>query len=467
MKKNSIRILLLALAACLTFAACDTSSSTSDSESSTDCAITAVTLGTLLRTINTVSPNTGADTTYTVNVTGSLYPMYIDQVNNRIYNADSLPVGTRIDKVVFSTLTSSGSLAIQSLVTGTDTTFSATDSTDFRKMRVVRVYSSSGALSRLYDMEVNIHREEGDSLVWKQTAAAPASALASFTKSHLLNLGTTLYAFGQKADGSVSLSLGSTATGQFDAGTDLAAIDGQALNVRSVQLLGTTFYALAGNALVRSTDGASWEKTGTDGLLALAGTSTDSLYAVNADHRMVATADGTTWTAQKADTDGEWPLADYAAAYCPTHTNKSISSLIFAGYSSQQQPSVWKHDIDAQGTYTFAWNYLPQTEELNEVGFPTVADPSLLSYDDGLVLVGRTAEGKVVLYRSSDIGRTWVSGEYTAPSAAAAASLSATVDADHYIWIVCGGTGEVWRGRINRLAWKDENKLIFKSHKRF
>ncbi len=461
MKKISTRIFLLALAACLSLAACDTTS-TSDTTSSSDCAITGVTLGTLLRTINSVSPTTGADTTYTVNVTGSLYPMYIDQLNNRIYNVDSLPVGTQVDKVVFSSLTSSGTLAIQSLYTGNDTIFSATDSTDFRKMRVVRVYSSDGQLSRLYDMEVNIHNEEGDSLVWKQTAAAPASTLAAFTKSRLLSMGTTLYAFGEKADGTVSLVTGSGESGQFSAGTDLAAIDGAALNVRSVQLLGTTFYALAGSALVRSADGTVWEKTGTENLAALAGTSADSLYALTAEGRMVATADGAAWTAQQADA-GEWPLGDYSSALCPTHTNKSISSLIFAGYCPQQQPCVWKHDIDAQGIYTFAWNYLPQTEELNEVAFPIVADPSLISYDDGLVLVGRSAEGKAVLYRNSDIGRTWVSGEYTAPAMAAATSLSATVDANHFIWIICGGTGEVWRGRINRLAWKDENKLIFKN----
>ncbi len=466
MKKISIRILLLALAACLSFAACDSSSSISDSESSSDCAITAVTLGTLLRTINTVSPNTGADTTYTVNVTGSLYPMYIDQLNNRIYNADSLPVGTQIDKVVFSTLKSSGTLAIQSLSTGTDTLFSATDSTDFRKMRVVRVYSSDGQLSRLYDMEVNVHHEEGDSLVWTKTAAASASDLAAFTKSRLLSVGTTLYAFGEKSDGTVSLALGSSESGQFSASTALASIDGAALNVRSVQHLGTTFYALAGTSLVRSADGTTWEKVGTENLVALAGVSADSLYALTAEGHMVATADGTSWTAQQTDTDGEWPLADYATALCPTHTNKSISSLIFAGYCTQQQARVWKHDIDAQGTYTFAWNYLPQTEELGEVAFPTVADPSLLSYDDGLVLVGRTTEGKAAIYRSSDIGRTWVSGEYTTPAIAAATSLSATVDANHYIWIVCGGTGEVWRGRINRLAWKEDNKLIFKSQRR-
>ena len=31
-----------------------------------------------------------------------------------------------------------------------------------------------------------------------------------------------------------------------------------------------------------------------------------------------------------------------------------------------------------------------------------------------------------------------------------------TVDDDNYIWIICGGTGKTWRGRLNRLGWADK-----------
>ena len=28
-------------------------------------------------------------------------------------------------------------------------------------------------------------------------------------------------------------------------------------------------------------------------------------------------------------------------------------------------------------------------------------------------------------------------------------------DDDNFIWVVCGGTGQVWRGRLNRMGWTD------------
>ena len=27
-------------------------------------------------------------------------------------------------------------------------------------------------------------------------------------------------------------------------------------------------------------------------------------------------------------------------------------------------------------------------------------------------------------------------------------------DDENYIWLYCNGTGQVWRGRLNRLGWK-------------
>jgi hypothetical protein len=34
-------------------------------------------------------------------------------------------------------------------------------------------------------------------------------------------------------------------------------------------------------------------------------------------------------------------------------------------------------------------------------------------------------------------------------------AVSAFSDKDNFIWLICSGTGEVWRGRLNRLGWKD------------
>ena len=59
------------------------------------------------------------------------------------------------------------------------------------------------------------------------------------------------------------------------------------------------------------------------------------------------------------------------------------------------------------------------------------------------------------LYVSRDYGRTWKADEWKKPYLTGVTAISAAVDADQYLWLVCSGTGTVYKGRINRLGWKD------------
>jgi hypothetical protein len=111
----------------------------------------------------------GKDSLYVVTVTGRFYPMSIDHYSERIFNVDSLPYGCDAAKVTFTTLGASGTLAINSLSQqDVDTFFVATDSTDFSKPRKVTVYAYDGLASRTYNMEVRVHKEDGDSFVWER-----------------------------------------------------------------------------------------------------------------------------------------------------------------------------------------------------------------------------------------------------------------------------------------------------------
>ena len=145
--------LLILVASC-------SSESTFETDVTNDCLITAATMGGLKRTV-TQKNAAGKDTTYVVNLTGALYPLYIDQLNNRIYNADSLPVGTHVEKTVFSAFNATGTVLIKSLHTDADTMFVMTDSTDCSVPRQLTVYSSDGLSRRTYRLEVNLHKEEG------------------------------------------------------------------------------------------------------------------------------------------------------------------------------------------------------------------------------------------------------------------------------------------------------------------
>ena len=468
MKRITIWALAAGLLAGTALTSCDTSSDTTDTTTN-DCAVTAVTLGTLKRTVETKSASTGNDTTFTVNVSGSLYPMSIDQLNNRIYNADSLPTGTNADRTVFSTFTASGTVAIRSLSDGKDTLFVQTDSTDCRTPRTLRVYSADGTMQREYTLEVRVHKEEADSFVWSRLQADAASPTASYTASRLLCSGTTLCLFGTKADGTSSLSRASVADGAFGDEATITSANGEAIDVRSIQLMGGTFWAMAGERLVASATGTGvWNDVNTGVAIAsLIGATADSLYAVTADSRIVASADGVNWSAQTAGTDGTLPASHMASAAGTSHTDAGITTIVWLGRDAQGNTSVWKHDIDSHADHTFPWVNIPQTEELRGYGCPALSQPALVAYDGGVVLLGITDGAQASpLYASADLGRTWKSTTYRSPSIAAPASIAATVDGTQHIWVVCGGTGEVGRGRINRLGWTDDPKTILKTHRR-
>lgn len=454
MKKISFKCLVAAIIASLTMSSCDT---TNDSEytPSRDCLITAVTMGTLTRTVHTKDAQ-GQDSTYTVSVNGALYPIYIDQLENRIYNADSLPVGTNVDKVAFTTFTAKNSVVIKSLTTGNDTLFSATDSTDFSQQRTFKVYSEDLLSTREYTMELRVHREEADTFAWQRMAEGTFLPVASFVESRTLCLDRSLYVFGQLSDGNAQVVMTNTQQPDFSSAILLPNVAGQAINARSVQYFHGAFYALAGNRLVRSATGTdNWSEVHSElnpDMLATA--YGDSLYAL-ADGKLYATADGTQWTQCLTDTPNALPQTQITAAAQSQRIDPQTVSVIMTGQRGGE-PVVWRHDVDLLGSYVYPWINLPQTEELGDYACPLLHSTNLTAYDNAVVLTGVTDTHEVApLYVSRDYGRTWKADEWKKPYLTGVTAISAAVDADQYLWLVCSGTGTVYKGRINRLGWKD------------
>ena len=109
MKKLSIVVTILSMLISSGLTSCNIDSSTTTSYDGNHCAITYMTLGTLLRESH-ITTSRGTDSTYMTTFSGSMYPLYVDQYKGEIYNPDSLPLGTRVDKVVFSTISHDGIL---------------------------------------------------------------------------------------------------------------------------------------------------------------------------------------------------------------------------------------------------------------------------------------------------------------------------------------------------------------------
>ena len=473
MTKHSIWALALGLCAGTALEACssdETAESTLDT--SNDCVITSATLGTLKRIV-TVS---GEEKTYTV--TGGAYNLYIDQLSNKIYNPDSLPTGTCTNKLVFSSsngIVGSGALKLVDLTSNSEIAYTYTDSTDFSRERKLIVYSANGAKKRTYTVDIRVHKEESDSLEWRTVASASTNAVAGFVKSRALCAGSTLYVFGEATDGTASVVASPLASPRFDTASPLTAATGKGIDVRSLQYFKNKFYALDADGTLLSAADPAGTFTSCEAnrpFTALVGTCTDSLFAVS-DGKMYWTADGTAWNESATDTEGHLPVSNVAASMQQSRVDSKSGILLAvgneaAGESGQQGAvALWKLDVDHTGGYSTPWMYMPQTEELDTLGCPSLLSQSLFPYDQGTVLTGLTKDRTLApFYMSQDNGRTWQPYTIAAPALASGTtltSLATAVDSDQYMWVVCSGPGIVFKGRINRLGWTEEQTTFNRS----
>lgn len=453
MTKHSLVGLLLALLFAAGLTACDTESAY-DYTVSTDCMVTGVTLGGIQRTVHYSRPD-GSDSTNTYTVTGALYPMSIDQVNNRIYNLDSLPMGSDVSKVTFKLFNVTGVCAIRSLVDGKDSTFVMTDSTDFTRARNIKVYSADGTYSRDYSLEVRVHNEEGDSMNWTKVGAADA-ALARLTNTQAVATADgRICVFGLDGERPVA----ATTNAASPAGWTVAALNyraGYMPETRGVVNFKNRLYALTadGTPVSAATPEDEWTPVGaTEKLVALTGATPDSLLALTAEG-FAASADGVNWVKTQADTPEMLPSKVTGAVCLPSRTDDKMTSVVVTG-EKDGNPVVWKRDFDTTGDDAYMWLYYPATSE-NTYYLPQLKQASLAPYDGEAWFVGRADDAdKASFYISRDFGRTWKPRSFTGVDFGNASALSTCVDAAQGLWVICEGTGNVWRGRINRLGWAD------------
>lgn len=385
-----IKTIYLMLAAMVVCSSC-LSSSDSDVTLYNDAVITSFTLGTVKRHLHTTT-SAGNDSVVTTTVAGSGYKFNIDQVNRRIYNSDSLPVGCDVSRVLCTIGTyNSGAVVIE----GTDsaatlTYYSSTDSIDFSQPRTLHVYASDGSAMSKYTVEVNVHQEDGDQFVWQQTA-----------------------------DDWIPLPYAS----QLPAGIK--------------QLLGSC---------------------------------TSEMYALSDDNRlMVSTDGGQHWQEDLLDDDASLlPVRDLSLVSYPLFLSDSTDYVVLVGnrstddYPQEQTAMVWRKIVDygskaPQGR----WAYVERTDN-NRLALPRLQGLAIVRYDDSILAFGGAGIGALqhapwtTIYQSRDNGINWQAASlYQMPAGfdTAASKVDATVDEQNNIWLRCTGTGQEWRGRLNRLGW--------------
>lgn len=443
MKKPIAFVVMSALA--LTFLA-SCGDDNKSSELSSDCAINAIVLGNLSRIYHTYLDN-GKDTSYSITVPGAAYPLHIDQINRRIFNSDSLPVGTAVNKVYFTTFNADGIVSYR-LESGKDTLYSIKDTLDFTSPRIFTIFASDGSGSRSYTIDIKIHNADPDAYSW--VAASPAdNDVAKLESMRMIAKDGQLYLWGSKNGTNVVMTRKTGEGVALWTKKDISGTDG--LQTKSINLFKGKFVSISESGLVESENGADWTETATslvpDRILA----ADEELY-ITVSGKIYSSSDLKSWKEEKADNSTAFlPTENIYSAVLPAVNNPNIENIVCVGYLDGKT-ETWKKEMNKVYPEDNAWSYYPTTEETPRT-LPYLKGFNMMKYDGKLFCAGINGD-TVNVYTSADGARAWK--KVKVPTMVPAQTgkpteIFMTPDDDNHIWLVCSGTGTLWKGYLNRL----------------
>lgn len=443
-----------------------------------DCAISSFSVTTAKQNTFVKTSDGLRDSLVVKELTLSNYKFYIDQINGKIYNPDSLPCGVDAKKLLCSVSNSSaGLVVIKKEKSDSLDYFSSTDSLDFSVDREVQVVSNSGLSVKKYTVHVNVHKEQADSFAWHATPICAELKTMQAIKTAAVNgklilLGT---------DGNTTIVYTNNGTQwtkcETNLGHNLAADAYKSLVTKDDYV-----YISDGGNIVRTNDGKTWDIMGTaTDVTRLVAASRYSLYGYATDGRLMTSKDnGATWAV--AEIDDELSLMPYGETtyasveiegYAKTDRVMLFGTRDAATYPNDKYLTIWgKIDEAAENSENQPWAYYGVSADNNHAA-PLLSGISAVAYDGGVYMMGQE-EGKAPkFYKSLDNGITWREdtatvmlptnfNENATNAITANGTYALTVDKNKSLWLVNASNGMTWRGRINRLGWAKEQTAFEK-----
>ena len=469
--KNLFQTLVFVMSASLLLTAC----LKKDDEETTyysDAAITSFQLGTVKRMM-TVKRSDGTDSTYWTSYAAGGYNFYVDQMNNVIYNPDSLLKGTKVSRMLCNITTYRNGVAYY---VRNDSLFmySSADSLDFSDSLRLRVYANDAKTSRDYVVKVRVHQEEGDSMNWTELTPSVQAGFKTAKAMKAVAAGGRMFVFARQADGTHVYSTSDGMTW-----TEGTTVLGDSAWMSAVTT-GGQLYTLYGGQLWTSVDGSSWSILAqADGKERLAAAGSKDLYAIATDGRIEAfSVDNTAWRQEDADDEWTWmPREDLTYVVMPIAGNSKAERVVVMGnrkldeYAKDTIALVWNKISEyTQGSHTYNWMRTTNIDVLSNENMPRLTGVAMAAYDGDLIAIGGQPKGDTkatafgAFYRSKDKGIIWrADKQLKVPEGFSADDVfTFCTDEDQFIWLFSGKTGTLWKGRHNRLGWNTVEKAYFR-----
>jgi len=388
-------------------------------------------------------------------INGKKYKFSIDNLNSLIYNQDSLPYlsDTLMSNFLVDTFTVAGYVAHN------DSLFSAPVYTDLRgaingKGEIVfKVYAIDQVTTRNFKLNVNIHKQDPDSLVWKQMGGIPQQLQRANmgSKVKAVTTGDALYIY----DYSNLQNIKVYSTFTYDPTNYIwneQSVRGLTTNAKMSDIVSFNeklYVATEEGDVYYTSDGASWQKdeslSGNIG--ALIASSSVSLMGISEGNEgksfCYTDIDASAWTLGEKVPES-FPTENISYSAQTTSTGVEKVTLVGMPLSNDTELVPW---------FTFlgdGWAEL-NTESMY---CPVIENASLMYCDNYFYIFG---SGLDVVYTSIS-GLVWkkVTSKFMLPKEMSGQqNYAMAIDADQFIWIVISenGANQVWRGRINKLGF--------------
>ncbi len=401
---------------------------------------------------------------------GKDYKFTIDQLRNYIYNVDSLPVGADsiIDRILIKTIEHSG-LAITSGLN--DTIFNMADSVNLSEPIQLKVHALDGITIRIYTIQVNVHKQDPDSLIWHEMESLPVSPVTGKPRSVILNEDLYVYTSPTTAYRS---SISNPSVLQWDHVT----VNGLPADAKLTSLINfdnQLYLTTESGKALYSANGTDWQEMDMQGMQMVtfvAGIPEDNVTGSpkalagifvkeGNNHFCTKSIEGTEWVKGEEPIPANFPIEDI---YSTVFTNANgIEQVVVVGNTPEAS------DVTAPWFTMDGLSWVDMSEGA-AIPCPGMRNPSIMYYGDMFYVMG----GEFDTIYSSIVGLAWYKseGKFRYPIVKVVENgendteiikeenvfegkgdYSLTIDNEHYIRIVWN-TGEVWCARLNKLGFE-------------
>ncbi|MDR1601975.1 MAG: DUF6242 domain-containing protein [Tannerella sp.] len=397
----------------------------------------------------------------------------IDQINGLIFNKDSLPYGTNINFKVICTLTyalgSITSVEVHQKAIDKKEYWNGSDSLDFTGEVVFYIISYNGKEAKSYTAKLNVHQQNPDLLEWSKDAISLPVNGASDRKVILYADSYRMYT---KTANGYELYQSPVPDANNWTKAPLTGLPDKTTYtlLQITKYEGNLYLPSTDGALYRSANGQDWTRVeDAPEIAALPGVVVEGTELRRPSALAAIIRDGGAWLFATMDVSGQWmkgteiPDGFPVTGFASNSYKQMYYSHLTVVAGKDRHGALSNKSWDTMDG--LAWICLTGSEKNY---FTQREGPMLADYDDKLYLTGgidASNQGLKDIYTSADKGVTWALADsltFLPETYQGRGFASMLVDKDNFVLLFGGKerneanmSDELWRGRINRLGYKD------------